>query len=89
MDEVKCIGTEETLEDCPHVTKDDCGGTEGAGVICSSNKKWIMAIGMFISPCMFQIKFPLSYKVDKTADQAMSCFWINLFGMYFLVIKCY
>ena len=44
MDEVKCIGTEETLEDCPHETKDDCGGTEGAGVICSSNKKfWHLA----------------------------------------------
>ena len=34
MDEVKCLGTEETLEDCPHNTEDDCEGKEGAGVIC-------------------------------------------------------
>ena len=34
MDEVKCVGTEETLEDCPHLTTDDCGASEGAGVVC-------------------------------------------------------
>ena len=58
MDEVKCIGTEETLEDCPHETKDDCGGTEGAGVICSSNKKyfgiWHVHLTMYVSD-----KFPI------------------------------
>ena len=34
MDNVKCVGTEETLEDCPHLTTDDCEAREGAGVIC-------------------------------------------------------
>ena len=34
MDDVKCTGTEDTLEDCPHKSQDDCGPREGAGVIC-------------------------------------------------------
>ena len=36
MDNVKCLGTESRLEDCPHVTQDDCNGGEGAGVICDT-----------------------------------------------------
>ena len=39
MDEVKCVGTEETLEDCPHLTTEDCGASEGAGVICHGKMK--------------------------------------------------
>ena len=39
MDEVKCVGTEETLEDCPHLTIHDCGVNEGAGVICLGKMK--------------------------------------------------
>merc|ERR1711962_1547749 len=37
MDNVACTGNEETLWDCTHVTIDDCGSHEGAGVICGSS----------------------------------------------------
>ena len=34
MDDVVCKGTESSLEECSYNTKDNCGGEEGAGVIC-------------------------------------------------------
>ena len=34
MDDVNCIGTEETLEDCNYSPSHNCGSSEGAGVIC-------------------------------------------------------
>ena len=37
MDNVRCKGDESTLLDCPHLTKDNCGGHEGAGAICSNS----------------------------------------------------
>ena len=40
MDNVQCIGNETSILDCPHVTVDDCGPFEGAGVICTN-------LGMF------------------------------------------
>ena len=36
MDDVKCTGSEERLRDCPHITNENCSGSEGAGVICSN-----------------------------------------------------
>ena len=33
-DEVRCVGTEETLDECNHENSDNCDGTEGAGVVC-------------------------------------------------------
>ena len=38
MDEVKCNGNEETLEDCEHNLTHDCKGKEAAGVICSETR---------------------------------------------------
>ena len=35
MDNVQCVGNETSILDCPHVTVDDCGPFEGAGVICT------------------------------------------------------
>jgi hypothetical protein len=34
FDNVNCKGYEVALEDCPHIDDDDCGATEGAGVVC-------------------------------------------------------
>ena len=34
MDDVNCAGTEETLADCSYNPTHNCGGHEGAGVIC-------------------------------------------------------
>ena len=34
MDDVSCVGTEDSLEDCIYNPTDNCGTTEGAGVIC-------------------------------------------------------
>ena len=38
MDEVQCTGNETSILDCPHQTSDNCGGSEGLGVICSSGE---------------------------------------------------
>jgi len=37
MDDVRCLGTETDLSQCPHSTTDNCRGHEGAGVICDVN----------------------------------------------------
>ena len=39
MDNVKCVGSETSILDCPHTTEEDedCGGGEGLGVICSGD----------------------------------------------------
>ena len=37
MDDVHCTGEENYLLKCPHTRNDNCGGSEGAGVICSFN----------------------------------------------------
>ena len=37
MDNVRCTGNETSFLDCPHLTVDDCGSYEGAGVICSNS----------------------------------------------------
>ena len=37
MDDVSCLGNETSLLDCPHVTVDNCGSHEAAGVICSNS----------------------------------------------------
>merc|ERR1719237_293074 len=39
MDDVKCTGNEDSLLDCQHNTEDNCGASEGAGVIC--DRGWI------------------------------------------------
>ena len=36
MDDVNCTGSEAKITDCPHSSKDNCGATEGAGVICQT-----------------------------------------------------
>ena len=37
MDDVQCTGNETSFLDCPHLTVDNCGSHEGAGVICSNS----------------------------------------------------
>ena len=37
MDDVQCTGNETSIFDCPHQTIDNCGGSEGLGVICSGD----------------------------------------------------
>ena len=34
FDEVRCYGGESSLVDCRHEAFDDCGDSEGAGVVC-------------------------------------------------------
>ena len=41
MDDVSCFGNETSLLDCPHVTVDNCGSHEAAGVICSNSTSGI------------------------------------------------
>jgi len=33
-DEVGCVGTENVLDECPHLNTNDCGLTEGVDVVC-------------------------------------------------------
>jgi len=35
-DDVGCVGTETTLDACPHLNVHNCGTGEGAGVICNT-----------------------------------------------------
>ena len=37
LDDVMCDGTEKSLFDCGHRSHANCGGAEGAGVICKGN----------------------------------------------------
>jgi len=37
-DNVKCNGSEASLDACNHLNFDDCGPNEGAGVVCIPNK---------------------------------------------------
>ena len=34
FDDVRCSGRESSLLDCRHSSQDDCGDSEGAGVVC-------------------------------------------------------
>ena len=43
MDDVACTGSETRLRDCSHNTADNCGGGEGAGVVCTGGKTWSCA----------------------------------------------
>lgn len=36
-DEVGCLGTESTLDACPHQNTHDCGAGEGVGLVCTLN----------------------------------------------------
>ena len=36
MDDVQCVGSESSLDDCPHKKQHKCGSHEGAGVVCSN-----------------------------------------------------
>lgn len=38
MDDVNCNGTEEYIWRCPHDTQENCGGSEGMGVVCSNEE---------------------------------------------------
>ena len=44
MDNVACTGDEEYIWRCPHETSEaeDCGGHEGAGVVCSNGQYHIL-----------------------------------------------
>ena len=37
MDNVKCNGNENSLQECTYATKENCGAREGAGVSCKGN----------------------------------------------------
>ena len=37
FDEVQCIGTEQSLDECTFITDHNCDHTEEAGVICIGN----------------------------------------------------
>ena len=42
MDNVNCNGSEVRIEDCAHNDVDDCGSTEGAGVVCTNESKYLI-----------------------------------------------
>ena len=44
MDNVKCIGNETYLLDCPHATRHDCRSHEGAGVKCSNGIPYMIPV---------------------------------------------
>ena len=34
LDDVRCTGSENSLFECPHNKKENCGPSEGAGAVC-------------------------------------------------------
>ena len=50
MDDVACTGSEARLRDCSHNTTDNCGGGEGAGVVCSEFDREGESKHMALSP---------------------------------------
>nr|XP_028561477.1 T-cell differentiation antigen CD6 [Podarcis muralis] len=46
LDEVKCLGNESFLWDCPSERNHDCGHKEDAGVICSEHQEWRLSEGL-------------------------------------------
>ena len=44
MHNVVCTGSEDTLEECSYSSSNDCGGGEGAGVMCFSSGEYIFII---------------------------------------------
>merc|ERR1712029_956012 len=38
IDNLNCLGTETNLADCSYVTRDNCGTTEFAGVMCTDSQ---------------------------------------------------
>jgi len=61
MDDVRCSGDEESLQDCQFNPSDNCGGEEGAGVICSVCPT--TEFGCNSGECV-----PISSVCDETAD---------------------
>ena len=55
IDDVQCDGSENSLFDCSHTTKENCGPTEGAGAVCLN----ISANNTVTSP-----DFPAPYPED-------------------------
>jgi len=66
---VTCTGTENSMDECPHYNNENCGPTEGAGVICNTTYvSGINALFIFIVNELFYFK-------DV-------CFNFDLFTMY-------
>ncbi|XP_053106305.1 T-cell differentiation antigen CD6 [Hemicordylus capensis] len=53
LDEVKCLGNESYLWDCPSEMKHDCGHKEDAGVVCSEHQ-WQLSGGL--DPCAGRVE---------------------------------
>ena len=52
LDDIRCIGNETRLLDCPHITAHNCDHYEDAGVACNSGKLVINSETGFICMCM-------------------------------------
>ena len=44
MDDVRCVGNESSLIDCPHSGCHDCGHNEDAGVQCQTSEQILIFI---------------------------------------------
>ena len=100
MDEVSCNGDEERLIDCDHHERHDCGGSEGAGVICDSSTdtdlldEKILTLACFAPKVSFslinQIGDPLlmstSVQCQRRCKQNPDCLH---FSFNNLLKKCY
>ncbi len=64
-DDVGCIGTETTLDACPHLNIHNCGSTEGAGVVCNTGTSTGNSTNAFVSNKMFEIFFTKRFLVDN------------------------
>ena len=49
LDDVRCVGTERSIADCEHTTKENCGAAEGAGVQCFQ-ERMLTKLFLFLPP---------------------------------------
>ena len=76
MDNVECIGTEERLFNCTYNSDDDCGATEGAGVVCDKRSlEEISAEKAIMQHCFDDgVSYNFGDYLDfEVASNAMSC----------------
>ena len=72
IDNVECKGTEATLRKCKYDTSNNCGGDEGAGVVCVDPDELKLKGGAFRDGNVFIQDYPVCDRFWETRDAQVS-----------------
>ena len=99
MDNVECVGTETKLSNCSYNPEDDCGASEGAGVVCDARpEEEILAEKRIIQECFDDgvtytfgdfIDFEVSYSALACQKHCLAHEDCTHFSFYKESGKCY